>query len=147
MLKTGLLTLDDYVWGVEVAATRMILEEVKRPELLNKERLYFLVDKMIEDGTAIIAKDGNKPVGVIASLLVPNTFNPELKTLAEVIWYVLPEYRNTRAGALLLKAHSERAAEVADETTLSLLPTSLVKFDSLEKRGYHLEEFNFRKVM
>lgn len=138
------LTLDDYVWSVEVAATRMLLEELKRPELLDRENIYMLVDKMIADGTALIVKHQGKPVGALGALLLPNTFNPDITTLAEVIWYVLPEYRNTRAGMMLMQGYIEMA-EMADEATMSLLPSSDVNLQSMAKRGFILEEYAFRK--
>lgn len=136
----------DLVWGVEVAAVRMLTEEVKRPELVNREHLYNLVQKIIQDGTAIVAyNDEDKPVGCIAGVLVPNLFNPQINTLAEIIWYILPEYRGTRIAAMLLKRYTELAEEIADEATLSLLPSSNVNFRSLAKRGWKQEEFAFRR--
>lgn len=147
MYTVGNLTHDHYVWSVEVAATRMLLEEVKRPELLNKKNIYRLVDKMIVDDTAIIAFKDGEPIGCIGALLVPNTYNPELATLAELIWYVLPEHRKSRAGFMLLERYIQMAKECADEATLSLLSSSNVNFDSLAKRGFHQEEYAFRMVI
>lgn len=144
MYTVGSLTHDDYVWSVEVAATRMLLEEVKRPELLNKENIYKLVDQMIVDDTAIICRKDGQPVGCIGALLVPNTYNPEIATLAELIWYVLPDHRNSRAGFLLLQEYIKLAEKIADEATLSLLASSEVNFDSLSKRGFMQEEYAFR---
>lgn len=141
-----LLTLEDYVWSVEVAGIRMLTEELKRPELINRRQLYTLVDKMIADGTALIVKYRGMPVGALGALLVPNTFNPEIITIAEVIWYVLPEYRQTRAGAMLLKEYVKISESLADECTLSTLPSSDVGNNSLGKKGFTLEEFGFRKT-
>lgn len=138
------LTHANYIWSVEVAATRMILEEVKRPELLNKKNLYTLVDKMIVDDTAIIAFKNDEPIGCIGALLVPNTYNPDLATLVELIWYVLPEHRKSRAGFLLLEQYIKLAKELADEATLSLLTSSEVNLETLSKRGFHQEELAFR---
>lgn len=139
------LTYGDYVWGVEVAAIRMITEEVKRPELINRGQLYVLVEKMIKEGTALIAKCDGEPAGVIAGILTPNTLNPDILTLAELIWYVLPEYRNTRVGAMLMSEYTKLANEVSDEATLSLLPDSRVNLSSLAKKGFKPEEIALRK--
>lgn len=144
MYRVGSLTHSDYIWSVEVAATRMLLEEVKRPELLHKENLYRLVDKMIVDDTALIAYKNDEPVGCIGALLVPNTYNPDIATLAELIWYVLPEHRKSRAGFMLLERYIQLAKEVSDEATLSLLVGSEVNFNSLAKRGFKQEELAFR---
>jgi hypothetical protein len=140
------LTLNDYAWSVEVAGVRMILEEVGRPEILNRQQLYLLVDQMIAGGTALIAHCDGKPVGALGSILTPNLFNPQIITLAEVIWYVLPEYRNTRAGYLLLKGFDNLAEKLgADESVISLLNSSKVSVEGLAKRGYVREEQAFRK--
>lgn len=139
------LTSDDYIWAVEVAAIRMITEEVKRPELIHRPQLYALVDKMIADGTALIAKCDGEPVGAISGLLMPNPLNPTISTLAEIIWYVLPEYRKTRIGGMLLSAYMELGDEVADEYTLCLLEDSPINHSSLINKGFVKAETAFIK--
>lgn len=139
------LTLDDLEWFVQVAAVNMLTDELKRPELINYKQLYTLARKACMDGTAFVVKSDGSNVGALGAILVPNLFNPDIKTLAEVFWYVLPTYRQSRAGALLFQAFTKKAEEVADEATLSLLPSSEVRIESLEKRGFLMSEFAFRK--
>lgn len=136
---------DDILWFVEVAAVNMLVEEVRRPELVNLEQLYGLSFKGLQEGTAFVVKKDGECVGALGAILLPNLFNPEIRTLAEIFWYVLPSYRNTRAGAMLLNAFDKKAVEVADEATLSLLGSSSINIKTLEKRGFHLGEFAFRK--
>ena len=139
------LTEQDVIWFVEVAATRMLVEELKRPELINHQHLYALVLNTLKDNTSFIVKKDNKCIGALGALIVPNLFNPSYITLAEVFWYVLPEYRNTRAGLLLLNSFDERARQLASDATLSLLPSSEVGIKSLAKKGFNMEEMGFRK--
>lgn len=139
------LTIYDLEWFVEVAAINMLTDELKRPELINKDNLYRLADLGVQMGTAFVVKKNGFNVGALGALKVPNVYNPEITTLAEFFWYVLPEYRNTRAGLLLLKAFDKKAKEVADEATLSTLPSSQLNVASLEKKGFSLQEFGFRK--
>lgn len=139
------LKIEDMLWFAEVAAVRMLTEEVKRPELVNLNQIYGLSSKGMKEGTAFVAKSGYDCVGAIGAVLTPNIFNPDITTLAEVFWWVDPIYRNTRAGALLLKTLENRANEVADEMTLSLLSTSTINIKTLEKRGFQMGEFAFRK--
>lgn len=147
-LKMEIVALDNssLEWFIETAAVNMLTDELKRPELIDLDRLYNLAIKGMQDGTAFIAKQGSTYCGVIGGLLHENIFNPKYKTLTEIFWYVLPEYRNGRAGALLLKAFDNRAKEIADDSTLCLLPSSEVNISSLDKRGYKLNEYAFRKV-
>lgn len=139
------LDVQDLYWFVTVAAYNMLKDELKRPELFNREHIFMLASKAMENGTAFVAKVDGEPVGALGGILVPNLFNPEVVTLTEVFWYVLPEYRSTRAGALLLFAFDNLGEELGVERTLSLLPSSEINVQSLEKRGYLLEEFGFRK--
>lgn len=136
-LKVELLTYADIVWFAEVAATRMLLEEVKRPQLYNLARIYELSQMTITQGTSWVVKEGNTPVGAIAGLMHPALYNPALNVLTELFWYVLPEYRKGRAGYLLLKAIDEKAKESCDSLVLSLLPSSEVNYSSLGKMGLH----------
>lgn len=137
------LQIEDIPWFVEVASYHMLHDELKRPELYNREHLYNLAYKGCLDKTGLVAKVDGECVGGIAGLLVPNMFNPLMTTLAELVWYVLPEYRHTRVGAMLLKAFD--GLNVSDETTLSLLPTSEVNVKTMNKIGFNLEEYGFRK--
>lgn len=121
----------------------MLEDEVKRPDLVNMQQLYFLASQGIAQETCWVVKANGYCVGALGSLLVPNMFNPDRKTLAEIMWYVLPAYRKSRAGAMLLNAFDKKAQEVADEATMSLLPTSEVS--SLGKRGYYVTETLFMK--
>ena len=139
------LTSETLDWFVDVAAVRMLTDEVKDTRLINRNTLQKLASLGMESGTAFVAKSGDKCVGAIGGLVVPNLFNPELVSLNEVFWYVLPEFRKTRAGYLLLKAFDNKGKEVADFTNMCLLFDSPVSIESLEKRGYMLKEFSFSK--
>lgn len=132
-------------WFVNEAAVRMLVDELKRPDYVNMAQLYRLAFRGMNEETAWVVLSGDKPVGALGSLLFSNPFNPDLSCLSEIFWYVLPEYRNGRAGALLLKSFEEKAKDCAYEATLSLLTTSDVT--SLERRGWMNSEKGFRKVM
>ena len=147
MYTTGLLTPEHFQWAVHVAGKNMIMHEVKRPELYHRESLEGLANKMMMDGTGILAFYEDKPIGAIGGVLVPHIYNPNIIVLSELMWYVLPKYRNGRAGLLLIKAFKKLAEELADEATLSILPSSDVKPETLEKLGFKLGEsaFLFKK--
>lgn len=140
------LDTDTLHWFINTAAVNMLIDELDRPELVNLERITELANKGREEETAFVVFSHNIPVGAIGGVVIANLLNPSITTLAEIFWYVLPEYRSTRVGFLLLKALEERAKEVANELTLSILPHSEVNIDTLEKRGFKFEELSFRKV-
>lgn len=141
-----LATNQDMKWIAEIASVRMLSEELNRPELVNLENIYSLVKKGVEEKTCFVVENEGELVGVLGSFLIRNLFNPKIKVLTEVFWYVLPEHRKSRAGYLLFKQFKDTADIIADESTMSLLPASSdLEFESLEKRGYRLEEFGFTR--
>jgi hypothetical protein len=146
-LKIEIVPLDksNREWFTEVAAVRMLTDELKRPLLVDLDRLYYLAMQGEKEGTAFLAKQGDVYCGAIGGILHNNLFNPKFKTLTEIFWYVLPEYRKGRAGYMLLKQFDERAKELADDVVISLLPSSEVNVNSLAKKGFILNEQAFRK--
>lgn len=135
----------DMEWFVETAAVNMLKDELKKPEYVDIENLYVLASTGALSGTAFVAKCDGIPVGALGGIVSPNLFNPSITIVTEVFWYVLPEYRNTRAGLLLLQAYGEACEKVADESSLSLLTTSQVNIKSIERKGYKLCENAFRR--
>lgn len=145
--EVRLIQEEDFPWCAEVASVRMLTEEVKRPEYINIPTLYLIVNKMFLDKSALVATCNGERVGAIGGLLHPNLLNPKLTTMSELMWFVLPEYRQTRVGAMLLNAYDKMVAESpAQDGTLSLLPSSPINFKSLEKKGYIPAEQSFRKI-
>lgn len=146
--KVELLTLDDFPWCAEVAAVRMLTDEVKRPELINTPILYKIIKKMYEDKTAVVGWVNGERAGCLGGYLAPNLFNPDIATLSELVWWVDPKHRNSRIGAMLLQAYDLLSTTTpAHESTFSLLPSSPIKNSTLEKRGYKVEEQAFRKKL
>lgn len=139
------LSEDMLDWYINVACVNMLSDELGRPDLVNLEQIRKLVNKGFEDKTAFVVKVDGVPAGAIGGVLTRNVYNPEFVTLAEMFWYVSPQYRGGRTAVLLLKAFEQRAEEVADEMTLSILPHSDLNISSLEKRGFRFEELAFRK--
>jgi hypothetical protein len=145
--EVNLIQPYDFDWCVHVASVRMLTEEVERPELIDIPTLYLIVNKMYMDKSAVVAQCNGEYVGALGGLLHPNLLNPNIATLSELMWFVLPEYRKTRVGAMLLKSYDEIAAETpAHDATFSLLNRSAVNYKSLEKKGFKIEEQGFRKV-
>ena len=132
-------------WFINTACVNMLRDELNRPRLVNKEHLTALTQIVIQQGTVFVAMKDNEPVGAIAGIVTPSLYNPDIKVCSELFWYVLPEFRSSRAGLLLLNAFIARGAELADETTLSLLASSSVYDRTLEKRGFVFIESGFIK--
>lgn len=142
-IRVEILTPEYKDWFVNVACVRMLTEEVKRPELVNIDHLYSLLDRTM----CLVALKEDIPIGATAFTITPNLYNPNIVSLVELFWYVLPEYRKTRAGFLLIKELENTASQIANDLIISILPHSDINIKSLEKRGYKLEEYALRKVI
>lgn len=144
LYKVELLHLEDVDWFVNIAAKRMLEEELKRGELFNPEQLYKLTFLALQQQSAFVVRKDGVLVGATAGIVSPNLYNPSLMDFVELFWYVLPSSRSGRAGILLIDALIERGSH-CNTTTVSLLPMSNIKHKTLEKRGFILREYGFVK--
>jgi hypothetical protein len=135
----------DMEWFVETACVNMLKYETLREDLVNVDNLYMLASLTAISGTSFVVKVDGVNAGAIGGILSPNLFNPDITTLSELFWYVLPEYREGRVGAMLLNKFLEVGDEQADEISMSLLISSKLKKESLFKKGFVLQEYSFIK--
>lgn len=135
--------LRDVDWIVKDAGYKMVYEELKKPDLYDVHTIQALTIKCIQDGTVLLVSKGSSPVGVLGAVAVPHYLNRNQVTLAEIMWYVDKENRNGRAGLLLLKAFADMAKQKGCKATLSLLASSNISDNTLERFGFKLTERNY----
>jgi hypothetical protein len=101
-----------------------------------------IVHAMIANLVFFIAVDHRtlEPQGFIAGAVGPHPMNPELKTFAEVFWWVTPSRRGSSAGARLLERFVEFGRANAQWVIMTLEAKSPVDPASLERRGFRLHE-------
>lgn len=137
------VTEGDRSWVVNTAAKEMLENEVRRPELYNPQQLHLLYHKVVSDGTGLVClKDGER-VGVVGGVLFPHFLNPGIRVLAEVVWYVSPSARFSRAPYLMMKAYRDLISVRADEGMFTLLHDTPIKDDSLAKLGFEFRERHY----
>jgi hypothetical protein len=82
-------------------------------------------------------------IGIIMGVISPNTWSPSTLMLHEMLYYVDPEYRFTKAGYLLFKEFNKKADELLKEKRIKHIcitaPHTLVEKD-FSKYGYRLSE-------
>ena len=132
----------DLKWLLDYAAKRMLTEDVGNPDMYQRGALDNLVLKAMHSETLFVATYAGEPVGVLGGIAVPHYLNPDKNTLAEIMWYVLPEHRQSRGGLLLLRTYAKKAKEF-DYATFSLLAGSPISDRTLSKYGFHLKERSF----
>lgn len=97
-----------------------------------------LLGRLIKEQYVAIAMRDGEAVGLIAGLVQPSPFNPDLQLASELWWWVTPEERHGRAGLLLLDAYedwveNESDAEMSNFTLETISPVS---DRALTRRGY-----------
>ena len=108
-------------------------EQYIRLGLLNisEKHVFFVAEKNFE------------PVGFIFGFFVPHFFNPEIKTLTELAWWVIPSERGTEAGLLLMRAFIEFGKKNADWIAFGLNEKTPVNPDRLLSMGFKNFERSF----
>lgn len=100
--------------------------------------------RMLENHLVLVAEQpGVGLVGFVAGFVTGHVFNPKIKTLTEVFWWVEPTRRGSRAASLLLNAYSSWGRANVDWIWFSTQSSTALKDTSLERRGYRLRERSF----
>lgn len=94
--------------------------------------------------SCIIAERDGVPHGLGVYTTMPHLFNPAVLTFTELVWWVCPEFRGTRAGLILLDAMDKIAAS-CDIAVFSTESNSPITSRALTKRGYMPQEQSFVK--
>ncbi len=101
--------------------------------------------KMIQDHLLLVA-DGYKAherIGFICGVVTPHLYNPMIRVLAELFWWVTPEHRGGPAGARLLDEFIAWGKINADWITFGTMNDTQVKEAALTKRGFVLKEKSY----
>lgn len=98
---------------------------------------------LIGTGYCTVVEWQGEPVGVIAGMLAPHPFNPDLTVATELWWWVTPEHRGSRAGLLLLDDFDAWANANAELVNMTLEAGSPIGDKVLLKRGYQLAEHQY----
>ena len=114
-----------------------------------EDALHYLFHVMLNDGVLLIAEDENGPCGVAGLVLIPYTFNPEMKVASEILWWVNPESQGSGIGKQLLEAIEPACkTEGADLILMIHLKDSPPQAKALyERMGYQYQESSYIKVM
>ncbi len=107
------------------------------------------VTNLITNHVVLLAEYDNEPLALMAGYLGPHIYNPQIKVLSEMFWWVREEARGTFRGAAacsrLKSAFEERAkTENCDWIILTLIENrSPLKETNIIKSGYHLHERSY----
>jgi hypothetical protein len=144
MIKVRPATHEDFDWLlVQLRAFNTFFNS--RHQLYGEEQyIVSAFTTLMKDHLVLIAEsDEHGQMGFIAGLVSPHFFNPNIKSLNELFWWVDEKHRHSRAGLMLLNAYTEWGRKNAQWITMTLEHDSPVADRTLLKRGYLLKERNF----
>lgn len=115
----------------------------RRPLFPTEEFASVSMLGFIENHLVLIAERGGEQIGFIAGMITPHAFNPEIKVLLEMFWWVNELHRGSRAGLLLLEEFTAWGRANVDWILMGLEAKSPVNEKVLTKRGFKLHERSF----
>lgn len=107
------------------------------------DHAVLLLGTLIDEHPFFIAEEAGHRMGFICGTLAGHPFNPEIRTLNEVFWWVDPHHRRGRAGLALLERFIEYGRKHADWVVMTLEAKSPVHPETLQKRGFHVHETTY----
>jgi hypothetical protein len=117
------------------------VEKIK--ECNNEQYINSLYHSIIVGRGVAFVAEYDQPFGMIMGYIDQNVWDPEIKVLKELVYWVEPEYRNTTAGYRLIKAYNDKAKELVSENRIQLYTmTKMVNSPDLDfsRFGYQKTE-------
>lgn len=112
------------------------------------EHLGKLAFTFLQNGYVWLAFDGEEPVGMLAAVMEPNMWNPKVRQMRELIWYVVPEKRKSTIGGRLFKQYCLKGEELKQAGKINVYFTSMMTSTQacdLESRGFRCTERTYIK--
>ncbi len=139
-----LATVDDIPWLIqELRKFSEFFGTRKSLFPTDDNEASYLLERLVESQPFVIAENGVGPMGFMAGALEPHLFNAEIMTLTELFWWVTPEHRQSRAGAILFNWFIDLGNKHADWIVMTLEADSPVNPRTLGRRGFRLHERSY----
>lgn len=137
--------LEDVSWIMDELREFALFYNTKKNLFPSDNFALNKIAELVTDHVSYVAYADEDPAGFIIGLFTPHLFNPEIRVLHELFWWVVPRYRGSRAGYMLLEDFMKYGEENADWINFSLEKQSPVKESVLLSRGFHHHETNYLK--
>ena len=99
--------------------------------------------RTMESHLLLVAERGETLMGFVAGMVSPHLYNPAIRILCELFWWVAEEYRKTRAGYLLMREYMTWGKSNVDWMTFCLMENSPVKDGTLRRLGFKPTETSY----
>ena len=133
----------DVPWLLEQAQAFEKAAGYKHRLFPGAEKASLVFAGLITNHIVLIATTGAERLGFIAGAKSNHHFNPELRLLVELLWWVPEKYRGSRAGLMLMREFERIGRAEADQVVFSLEADSPVRLEHMTRRGFRLVERSF----
>jgi len=103
------------------------------------------VQNVVDTQFMLVSENKEERTGFIAGLILNHPFNPDIKVLQELWWWVPEVHRGGRSGLMLFKQFEEYGNRHCDWTLFTLEHESPVSDRVLIKNGFKQKEITYMK--
>lgn len=143
MIDIRQATEADIPWLLEELKEFSKFYNTKRSLFGNSDHNQKFMTDVVNNHFMLISENETDKTGFIAGLILQHPFNPDLKILQELWWWVPEKYRGGRSGFKLFKDFSEFGDRFCDMTLFTLEDQSPVSETMLTKRGFVKKEITY----
>ena len=144
MIETRQATIADVSWILEELLEFSQFYGTKKSLFGSHEHATDYVTNIVENHFVLVSETDDKNLtGFIAGLIVNHPFNPDIKLLQELWWWVPEKYRGGRSGLKLFKDFSAFGDRYCDWTVFTLEDSSPVSDRMLLKTGFKIKETTY----
>jgi hypothetical protein len=114
----------------------------------NIHHIGSLIHGIFQQGHIWLAYHNDEPVGILAAVIEPNMWIPEVRQMREIVWFIDPNHRSTTLGGKLWLKYQETAEQLLAQGTITgYFTTRMTTTDpiNLERRGFRLTEMTYLK--
>jgi len=129
-----LATEDDVEWIVGWLPDAATHYDTKYSLYPGREAATDKVLAIVQNHVAIVSHNGPEKSGFILGFLIDHFMNNDIKLLIEVVWWVTPSFRGTRAGHTLLTSFAHMGKQLAQwivvgtQSKSPIGPTTFARF-------------------
>ena len=128
--------IDDKTWITD-EIREMAAEQDYFSSLYSEEHSPKVVEQLLTIGVSLVAENADKKkLGFILGTITPHLYNPDLKVLSHMQWWVHPDHRKGVVAHILFTSFTNMGHEHADIITLSLRDDVPIKSENLKRYGF-----------
>lgn len=133
----------DIPWMLEELKTFSEFYGSRHPLFPEERTSRILLEELIVHELIWVAEERDEPRGFLVASLTPHPYNPELRMLSCLLWWVRPEARGGRAARALFDAFQAYGRAHAQWIVMTITKDTPINPSSLEKRGFVPREVSY----